>query len=230
MDKILYKMQDFEGPLDLLLHLIEKNKLDIKNIKISDLLDQYINHLSRMEKLGIKIKSEFLDMVSRLIYIKTVSILPKDKEEKELENELSCELIEHKKLKEMANLISEKINFDSFVRLSEDILPNYEFRGIINAHEFKKHYMNAYATYKNSENTPKQDDKIHQITSRKIVSVYSTAISILRKIKRLGSCTYFSLFDIKRMSKSSMVARFLAILELIKSKRIEMNSDIIKLK
>ncbi len=73
MDKISYKLETFEGPLDLLLHLVNKNKLDIKDIKISILLDQYVEHINRMEELGVYIESEFLNMVSRLIYIKTLS-------------------------------------------------------------------------------------------------------------------------------------------------------------
>ena len=77
MEKISYKLEAFEGPLDLLLHLIEKNKLDIYDIMISDLLEQYMEHMELMKQQDLEIAGEFLDMASRLIHIKSAMLLPK---------------------------------------------------------------------------------------------------------------------------------------------------------
>lgn len=225
MDEILYKLKDFEGPLDLLIHLINKNKLDIKEIKIGILLEQYMNHIDQMEKLGIRIKGEFLDMISRLIYIKTLSLLPKSEEEEILREELSAELIEHQRLKVMSKIIFEKINFNSFVRYSENIPYSNEFNGRIKSDIFIKCYVNICKNF--NPYGKKIDSKIQTITSRKIVSVRGMVIFILRKIKKLGEFSYCTLFH-KKMSKSCVVAVFLAVLELIKLKRVKINKDLIK--
>ena len=224
MEKILYKLEDFEGPLDLLLHLIHKNKLDIKDIKIEVLLEQYMQHLNQMEKLGIEIKSEFLNMISRLIYIKSLSLLPQKEEEKTMKDELSLELIEHQKLKLMVKMIYENINLGSFVRAPASFIPQKDFCGKININKFIKCYSDVQ---KSKDLDPKKlDPKIEAITSKKIVPVKYMSILILKKLKKLGSFSYFSLFK-KGMAKSTMVATFLAILELIKIKKIEIKIIII---
>ena len=102
-----FTAKDFEGPLDLLLHLINKHKLDIKDIEISVLVDQYIKQINEFKEYDIDIASEFLDMASRLIYLKTVSLLPKSEEAEELKAELTGELIEYKLCREMAAKLAE---------------------------------------------------------------------------------------------------------------------------
>ena len=222
MNKISYKLEIFEGPLDLLLYLIKKNKLDIKDIQIRLLLEQYIIHIKNMEKLGIYIESEFLDMISRLIYIKTVSLLPKNEEEKLLKNELSDELLERQKLKGMLLSISSNINFDSFSRVPKKIVPEYQFSGKIDLNKFVNCYINLIRHSKIE--ILSKNDKLKAITSHKIIPVYVKAISILRKLKKLGSFKYSSLFT-KNMSKSALVATFLAILELIKIHRMKIDNN-----
>lgn len=85
-NKYEIKIDNFEGPLDLLCHLIDKNKMDIYDIQISKITDQYVEYLNEMERLNLEIASEFLVMASTLIYLKSRSLLPKqnDEEEKEL--------------------------------------------------------------------------------------------------------------------------------------------------
>ena len=100
--ELKFTANDFEGPLDLLLHLISKNKLDIKDIEISILVDQYVKQIESFKEYDMDIASEFLDMASRLIYLKTVSLLPKSEEAEELKAELTGELIEYQLCKQMA--------------------------------------------------------------------------------------------------------------------------------
>ena len=76
-----YKLPEFEGPLDLLLTLISKNKINICDIQISELLEQYMEQISKMQEQDMDIASEFLEMASRLVYIKSVFLLPKHEEE-----------------------------------------------------------------------------------------------------------------------------------------------------
>ena len=76
MTTINYKIEVFEGPMDLLLHLISKHKLNIYDIPISELVEQYMAYVDEMKDANLEIASEFLEMAARLVYIKTVSLLP----------------------------------------------------------------------------------------------------------------------------------------------------------
>ena len=80
-NKYKVKVENFEGPLDLLCHLIDKNKMDICDIKISEITDQYIAYLNAMEELNLEIASEFLIMASTLLYLKSKTLLPNDVED-----------------------------------------------------------------------------------------------------------------------------------------------------
>lgn len=108
-NKYAIKIDNFEGPLDLLCHLIDKNKMDICDVKISEITDQYIEYLNQMEKLNLEITSEFLIMASTLLYLKSKTLLPvQQEEEKELtEEELLRRIIEYKKYKEITKLLKE---------------------------------------------------------------------------------------------------------------------------
>ena len=97
METVLqYKLEQFEGPLDLLLTLISKNKLNIYDIEIAILVDQYLEQIKAFKESDIDIASDFLEMASRLIYLKTVSLLPKHEEAEQLKDELVGELLEYK--------------------------------------------------------------------------------------------------------------------------------------
>ena len=82
------KLENFEGPLDLLCHLIDKNKMNIYDINLNEITDQYINYINEMEEMNLEITSEFLIMASTLVYLKSKSLLPTEVEdEKELTEE-----------------------------------------------------------------------------------------------------------------------------------------------
>ena len=116
MEKISYKLDVFEGPLDLLLHLIEKNKLNIYDIQISELLSQYMEQINIMQEQDLDIAGEFLSMASRLVQIKSAMLLPKYDEGEKMREELSGELIEYRKCKEIAKMLVENVSFDSYCR------------------------------------------------------------------------------------------------------------------
>ena len=96
MEKLNYKLEVFEGPMDLLLHLITKHKLDIYDIPIVELVEQYTSYVREMQEENMEVASEFLEMAARLVYIKTVSLLPVYEEAEELKNELRDELLEYR--------------------------------------------------------------------------------------------------------------------------------------
>ena len=113
MEKITYKLDSFEGPLDLLLTLLSKNKVSIYDVSISQLLEQYMAHIRAMQELDMEVASEFLDMAARLVYLKTVSLLPKHEEEKELRQQLAGELMEYQLCRELAKELAMGFTFDS---------------------------------------------------------------------------------------------------------------------
>ena len=88
MEQINYKLEVFEGPMDLLLHLISKHKLNINDIPIVELVNQYLDYVRKMENADFEIAGDFLEMAARLIYIKTVSLLPRHEEAEQLKKEL----------------------------------------------------------------------------------------------------------------------------------------------
>ena len=108
-NKYAIKLQNFEGPLDLLCHLIDKNKMNICDIKISEITDQYIEYLNKMEQMNLEITSEFLVMSSTLLYLKSKHLLPKVQEEEEeiTEEELIRRIIEYKQYKEITKKLKE---------------------------------------------------------------------------------------------------------------------------
>ena len=124
-NKYAIKLENFEGPLDLLCHLIDKNKMDIYDIKISEITDQYIEYINKMEKMNLEITSEFIIMASTLLYIKSRNLLPSEVEdEKELtEEELLQRIIEYKKYKEISKKLREYFEENSkrFYKLQEQI-------------------------------------------------------------------------------------------------------------
>ena len=156
----------FEGPLDLLCHLIDKNKMDIYDIKINEIADQYIEYLNQMEEMNLDIASEFIIMASTLIYLKSKSLLPKQEEaEEELtEEELIQRIIEYKKYKEIIKKL--KVNYEEnskiFLGTQEQIeLPKKRIEK-----EYDKDLIpNLYKTLleKNEEKINKNAENIEKI-------------------------------------------------------------------
>ena len=110
-EKLQYKLESFEGPLDLLLFLIQKHKLNIYDINISELLEQYTNAIQSVESLeDLEGASEFLEMAARLVYIKTAMLLPRDDDEDKdkLRRELQGELIEYQACKNAAEYLRDR--------------------------------------------------------------------------------------------------------------------------
>ena len=119
------KLDNFEGPLDLLCHLIDKNKMNIYDVKISEITDQYLEYINKAEEMNLEITSEFLIMASTLVYIKSKGLLPKQEEtEEELtEEQLIARIIEYKKYKEITKKLRENYNEFSgrLFKLAEEI-------------------------------------------------------------------------------------------------------------
>lgn len=220
---ISYKLEGFEGPLDLLLQLIAKNKLNIYDIKLSVLIDQYLAQIDHFRKEELEIKSEFLEMAARLIYMKTVSLLPRKEEIEKLTRELTGELIEYSICREMAAKLSLRTDgFDLFVRPEGeyDFPQSYEL--IHSPDSLYTAYMEAVGRGK--RRLPPPDTPFTKIVAKKIVSVSEKIVYVLRNLIKRGNNKVMGLYKSAK-SRSELVATFLAVLELCKANRVEITGD-----
>lgn len=222
MEKLSYKLDAFEGPLDLLLHLISKNKLNIYDIPVALLLEQYMAHIDQMRQADMDVTSEFIAVASRLIYIKTVMLMPRSEEAEELKKELTGQLIEYQLCKTMAQKLARHQNFDQFSRDESDIPFD---RSYALSHEAEV-LLNAYlaAVGKAQRLKPPSQQVFEEIVAKPVVSVMSRAISVLRRLYKKPSASLTEIFYASR-SKSEAIATFLAVLDLLKAERIELTED-----
>jgi segregation and condensation protein A len=217
MEKISFKLDVFEGPLELLLHLISKHKLNIKDIEISSLLTQYINYIEQMKLSDLEVASEFLEMAARLVYIKTVSLLPKSEEAEELKKELEGQLLELTSIKSVAaKLNSMFVGFDVFTT-SKTLLPIDKV--YTNKHS-EQELIDFYSLIEKKiiRRKPPKTSEFSTIVSKRMVSVMSRIIFILRKLYNSSEIDFDEFYQTS--DRSELVATFLAMLELVKSKRI----------
>jgi len=223
MEKIQYKLEVFEGPMDLLLHLISKHKLNIYDIPIFELVEQYTAYVRQMQEADMNVASEFIEMAARLIYIKTVSLLPVYEEAKQLKEELTGELLEYRDCKRMAQKLAQQANgFDYFWRMPMDLPVDHTYRRIHEGGELLESYVNAIGRGKRK--LPPPIEAFQVIVSKKIVSVSSRIVSIYRKLLKKSKVRFSEFFD-GATSRSQLVATFLAMLELIKANRVQLSDD-----
>lgn len=223
MEKFSYKLEVFEGPLDVLLALISKNKLNIYDIPIAQLLDQYMEQIRLMQTENMDLASEFLEMAARLVHIKSVSLLPKmEEEEEELKRELTGQLLEYKLCKEIAKTLAPTVTFDKLVREGEEIPADLTYRRSHQPEELVKAYLSAVGRGKRFLPPPKE--KFTEIVTRRFVSVSSQVVFILRKLLKKSEMAFSSLF-VGKTDSSERVAAFLAVLELVKGKRVRVEGD-----
>ncbi len=224
MEKISYKVEAFEGPLDLLLHLISKHKLDIYDIPIVELVDQYISYVRAMEDEDLYVASEFIEMAARLVYIKSVSLLPVYEEAEELKRELTGELIEYRDCQLMAGKLSQQVEgFDKFVRKPTEPEIDYTYTRLHDESELLRAYLAAAG--RKLRNLPPPVEAFKEIVAKKIVSVGSKIRSIFTRLSSVGKKEKMTDLLSTAESRSDMVATFLAILELAKSKKINVIGD-----
>ncbi|MBO5448781.1 MAG: segregation/condensation protein A [Ruminococcus sp.] len=218
-----FKLDMFEGPLDLLLHLIAKHKLNIYDIEISSLLEQYLDYLGDLDHEDYEDAADFLEMAARLIYIKTCSLLPHEEEAQAMKKELEGRMIEYSLCKIAAQRLGENyIGGDIFVREPVKLPVNRIFTGERDAAELLAAYLGMSEKARVSK--PLRADIFQPIVSRKIVSVTSKIIFVLKKLFVHGEFDMDELYD-GITDKSERVATFLAVLELTKSGRIFLNDD-----
>lgn len=224
MEKISYKTDVFEGPMDLLLHLISKHKLNIYDIPIVTLVEQYVDYVRQMQEEDMYVASDFLEMAARLVYLKSVSLLPVYTEAEELKNELQGELIEYRDMKMMAEKLSENTEgFSTYIRKQEKIEVDQTYKRFHEIGELFSAYISAAG--KKLNQLPPPIEAFREIVVKKVVSVSSKITNIFKKLSSKNKKTNWKSLFTDAESRSDMVATFLAVLELTKSKKVQVLGD-----
>ena len=223
MEKIQYKLEVFEGPMDLLLQLISKKQVSINDVPIMEIIEQYLEYVRKFEEDDLDISSEFLEMAARLIYIKTLSLLPVHEEAEKLVEELRGELIEYRDCKLVAGKLRETgKGFDYMYREQEKIEVDMTYTRIHEPVDIFKAYIAAVG--KGLRRLPPPAEAFSGIVAHKIVSVSSRISVIIERFKKGGKQRFSSFFE-ESESRSEMVATFLALLAMVKAKRLTFDGD-----
>lgn len=225
---LTFQVAEYDAPLDLILSLIQKHKLKITDIDISSLLEQYLAAIAGWSESDLDAASEFLEMASRLVYMKTLSLLPRHEEEAEqLRRELSGQLVEYRLLKLAASRLGGlNVAGDVFVRepLAFEVDETYTLvhpAGILFA-------ALTDALGKNARRMPPPRESFDPLVSRPVVSVTSKIFSVLRQLRQSGKVKMDELFTADT-GRSGVIATFLALLELMKSKKIRIERGKVRL-
>lgn len=226
--KYAIKIDNFEGPLDLLCHLIDKNKMNIYDINLSEITDQYLEYLKQMEELNLEVASEFLVMASTLLYIKSKKLLPKqeDEEEELSEEELIRRIIEYKKYKEIVIKLKESFehNAGRLSKLPENIqLPKQKLN-----REFESDIIpNLYAELV-ERNEVKKNKNAQNIEKIAITDTYTVASKVKEMFKVLVKQRKFvfnKLFSLKKHQKQEVVTAFSGLLELSRRSKVQTTQE-----
>ena len=221
--KYAIKIDNFEGPLDLLCHLIDKNKMNIYDINLSEITDQYINYLKEQEKLNLEIASEFIIMATTLLYLKSKNLLPKQEEEEEeiTEEELIRRIIEYKKFKEISKVLKEqyKNNSNRYFKLQEEIkLPKQKI---------EKNYESMLIPEMYKKVVERNEEKVNQnaknIEKIAITDNYTVASKVKEMFKALiknKKFTFNKMFSLKKHNKQEVVTAFSGLLELSRRSKV----------
>ena len=217
------KLDMFEGPFDLLLTLLEKNKLEIMDIPISVIADQYVDFLFSSDVFNMEVASEFLVMASTLIHMKSRKLLPQpEKEEEEItEEELKARLVRYKRFKEVASVLAEHMDYWSgaFYSTGEPLtFKPREAMVELNSRELADAYTKVYARYVESRND--NTDKMQRILKTEKVSLREKIRQVISTVKKKAKVAFSEMFNMNQNTKLEVVTGFLAVLELDKCKQV----------
>ena len=222
METLTFKLTDFEGPLDLLLTLVQKNKMKIAEIRITELIDQYLAVVNGQGE-DIEASSEFVEMAARFVYMKSVFLLPHAEEAERLREELTGLLVEYSACKEVAaKLKSMAEGRDLFVREPMELQSDRSYKGLHEAVILRDAYF-AASGRKTIRPMP-QAEQFEELVAAPVVSVASKILYVLRGLVRGRFQKLGQLFHGAR-SRSDAVATFLAVLELIRAGRLTIDDD-----
>ncbi len=221
MDNYAVQLENFEGPLDLLLHLIKKNEMDINDIPMAEITAQYLGFLDAMKTLNLDLAGEFLLMAATLIYVKSKLLLPKmieeelDEEEEDPRAELVRRLLEYQKYKEVSQILESRpqLNRDIFARQApepevlEDVEGEFVAVGLFDLLDALKDVL-----------TQNPEAQVHEVNLEQL-SVTDRINSILSLLHGRESLAFVELFP-DGIRRSEVIVTFLALLELVKLRMV----------
>jgi len=212
-------MEDFEGPLTLLLHLIQRNKVAIADIQIGEICDQYIAYLEQMKEMDLEVASAFVQMASHLVYIKARALLAADKEIPELEmllssmEDLQCRAQQNQVRGVLELLEARYIPGGGYMEKPPEPQPlegTYQYaHGVLDLLEAMSHM------FQRETDLPELFERPFVMPTPFTYSVTEKAQEIMVRIKQVGGVNIRALFD-EAGSRSEVVATFIAVLELCK--------------
>lgn len=226
MENITFHLDNFDGPLDLLLHLISKNKVSIYDIPICKILEQYIDILNKAKNMNLEVTSEFISVAAQLILIKSKMLLPKQNQETE-ENEdpraqLTLMLLEYQQIKIATKFLAEKAKNidDTFVKSPENISKNEEYKHNVNDLIHAAKYLLKRTEIK----LPPPVKSFYGIVGKEIVPVSKMVDKIIDIFSKKNNILFSELFE-NLKNRSEIVATFLAVLEISKTHKINIYNE-----
>lgn len=220
-----FHLEHFDGPLDLLLHLIAKNKVSIYDIPIAEILDQYMEVLRGAEAMDLDVAGDFVAMAAQLVYIKSRMLLPRPAEEEDEDPRAGLVemLLEYQRMKEVAPLFRERgeSGRDIFVKSPEKLEP-----GPVEYHQSVKDLVRAagHMLRRAQRRVPPPARAFSGIVGREPVPVEGRITAVLRRFLHTARVPFARLFEDAK-SRSEIVATFLAVLELSKTRRVLLEGD-----
>lgn len=222
------KIENFEGPLDLLVHLIDKNKMDIYDIKISEITEQYIDYLRKMEDMNLVVASEFAIMASTLLYLKSKKLLPKHEENEEelTEKELIRRIIEYKKYKEVSSSLKSnyEINSKRYFGFAEKLqLPKQEIDMKYEPDIIIEKYKELL--YRNEEKANVNARNIEKIALVDTYTVHDKVKEMFRELLHKPSFIFNKIYTLNKCNKQEVVTAFSGLLELSRRSKVITEQD-----
>ena len=229
MESISFKLDGVGGPLGLRLSLISKQKLNICDIEMAKLLEQYLLYIDQAHEQNLELAGEFLEMAARLIYIKTASLLPQPEEAEQMKRELEGALIEYSLCKIAAQKLADAyVGGDIFVRSPMKIKADMTYTLVHEPERLAIAYSAISMKNIKSEHAKLHvENKINSVVKRRIVSVMTKVVHILRQLYETGEVYMDKLYE-GVTDRSARVATFLAVLELTRHGRITISDDNMK--
>ena len=225
MEQLTYRIDLFEGPLDLLLSLIQKNKFDISDIPIALICDQYMEYITAAAERDLEISSEFIVMASRLMLIKSRMLLPKlESDEEDPRAELAAAVLEYARAKEASSIFSVMYSMHSgrMVKDTDEIKAD----NTVSEHDVSLLSEALSRILSEAKTTERAATRFTPLIQRKTASATEKAYTVMRYLYKNGRVPVDELFA-NEESRSDMIAVFLAILELLRSQRIIIVEDVI---
>ena len=223
------KLEQFEGPMDLLLHLIRSHKIDIYDIPIFTLTEQYIAYLKAMESLNMEIASEFIVMASELLYIKSKMLLPappkeENDEEEDPRKELMQKLLDYQQYKELSDYLKEREPLGAFTFTT----PAEKIKGLIRYTKLdlpKDSLVSALEELVMRIETKLPPDKgvFSGIVEREVVSVDLMSDKLMLTVKGRGKISLVDAFIAVCTTRAQVAATFMALLDLMKENKLKLS-------